>query len=371
MSPNPAAGRMEQLAQGIAARVVNLVLEAIDVDALVAKVDVDALVKQVDVESIIERVDVERIIERVDVDAIVQRVDVDAIVQRVDINAIVSSMDIDSLVEKTELGAIIARSTTGVFTEVLDVIRAQGVGLDDFCARWTNRILRRRPGTLPAGPGLPPAVAATTGTRVPVAAPAPDTAPAVDTTPASDAEGDGPALPGGPAFSMPPSELTVERQGQYAGAVSRLAAFALDVGASWGIYVAACALLSFAVQLITGHSYDVSKHPVVAISTLVVWTFAYFSYQWAVAGRTIGMAVFGIRVVRADGGPTNGRAAVIRTLTLPLSIVVFFLGFLGILTNRERRAWHDLFAGTAVVYAWDARAARLRWLADRETPAAT
>ena len=38
--------------------------------------------------------------------------------------------------------------------------------------------------------------------------------------------------------------------------------------------------------------------------------------------------------------------------------------------DPERRAWHDLLAGTAVVYAWDARAARLRWLADRDLSAA-
>jgi hypothetical protein len=31
--------------------------------------------------------------------------------------------------------------------------------------------------------------------------------------------------------------------------------------------------------------------------------------------------------------------------------------------NRERRALQDLIADTAVVYAWDARAARLRILA--------
>ena len=61
-------------------------------------------------------------------------------------------IDIDALMEKTELGTIIARSTTGVVSEVLDVVRAQGVGLDDFIARWTNRILRRKPGTLPLGP---------------------------------------------------------------------------------------------------------------------------------------------------------------------------------------------------------------------------
>jgi hypothetical protein len=54
----------------------------------------------------------------------------------------------------------------------------------------------------------------------------------------------------------------------------------------------------------------------------------------------------------------------------PLSFLLFGLGFLGILVQRERRALHDLIAGTAVVYSWDARAARLRFLA-REAEAGT
>ena len=319
MSPNPASGRVEQLAQAIAARVVNLVVEAIDINALMAKIDVEAIIERVDVE---QHHRTGRRGRNRQARGRGRHRQARGHQRHRELQ-----MDIDSLVEKTELGAIIARSTTGVFTEVLDVIRAQGVGLDDFCARWTNRVLRRRPGTLPAGPGMVPAAA-------PTAAPG-----------SGDVVADGTRRAGkiadpvgfeGCRWSCPPSELTVERQGQYAGAVSRLAAFALDVGASWGIYVAASALLSFAVQLLSGHTYDVSRqHPSAAVSTLVIWEFAYFTYQWAVAGRTIGMAIFGVRVVRFDGGPVNGRAAVIRTLTLPLSIVVFFLGFLGILTNRR------------------------------------
>jgi len=353
---------MEQLAQVIASRVVNLVLEAIDVDAIVAKVDIDGLVQRVDVDGIVERVDVDRIIDRVDVgkiidrvdvDAIVRRVDVDAIVRRVDVNAIVSELDIDSLVEKTELGSIIAKSTTGIFTEVLDVIRAQGVGLDDFCARWTNRVLRRPSDALPLGPGM----AAIVGSR-PLG---------VHDATATVVHGE-PADLLGPA--APPPELTVERQGQYAGAVSRLAAFALDVGASWGLYVGFFALVGFFVQLVSSHTFTLTHHSLLASVALVVWEFLYFAYQWAVAGRTVGMAVLGIRVVEAaSGGPINAKQAAVRTVTLPLSIVVVFLGCLGILTNRQRQGWHDRFAGTAVVYAWDARAARLRWLADREVPA--
>ena len=367
MNANP-TGRVEQMAQAIAARVVNTLVEAVDINALVSKVDIDAVVRQVNVEAIIDRVDIERIIERVDIEEIVERVDIDkivervdidkivgrldinAIVQRVDVNAIVQNMDVEALVEKTELGAIIAKSTTGIFTEVLDVIRAQGVGLDDFCARWTNRLLRRDPATLRPGPGMPPPAAGAGDRRAEAGAV--------------------PARLGSQSASMPPSQLTVERQGQYAGAVSRIAAFALDAAALWGIYVGAAALLSFAVQLVSGHKFDVAKEFVAADVTIVVWAFAYFAYQWAVAGRTLGMAVLGIRVVAADGSPATTRSGVLRTCVLPVSIAVFFLGCVGILTNRERRAWHDRLAGTAVVYAWDARAARLRWLADRDKPVA-
>jgi hypothetical protein len=145
VSPNPITARMEQLAQSIAERVVTLVIDAIDIDALIDRVDV---------EKIIERVDVDKVVARVDVDKVVARVDVEKIIERVDVNAIVNKLDIDSLVEQTELGSIIARSTTGVLTEILDVIRSQGVGLDDFFLRWSNRPIGRKVVNLPPGPPL-------------------------------------------------------------------------------------------------------------------------------------------------------------------------------------------------------------------------
>ena len=147
MTPNPIGSKVEQLAQALAERIVPLIVDAIDIDALLDKVDV---------EKIIERVDVEKIIDRVDVQKIIDRVDVQQIIDRVDINAIVDDIDIDALVEHTELGSIIARSTTGVVTEILDVVRAQGVGLDDFILRWGNRLIgrRKRLATWPEGPPL-------------------------------------------------------------------------------------------------------------------------------------------------------------------------------------------------------------------------
>jgi hypothetical protein len=147
MSPNPIGTRVEQLAQALAERIVPLIVEAIDIDALLDKVDV---------EKIIERVDVEKVIDRVDIQKVIDRVDIQQLIDRVDMNAIVDKIDIDSLVEHTELGSIIARSTTGVLTEILDVVRAQGVGLDDFILRWGNRLVgrRKRLAEWPDGPVL-------------------------------------------------------------------------------------------------------------------------------------------------------------------------------------------------------------------------
>jgi len=154
VSPNPVGDRFERLAQSIAERVVNLVLDAIDINAVVEQVDINALVADVDINAVVAEVDINALIERVDINAVIDRVDINALVQKVDLDAVVSQMDVDSLVEKTELGSIIAKSTTGVLTEVLDVVRSQGVGLDDFFARWTNLFLRRKAGTLPIGPPL-------------------------------------------------------------------------------------------------------------------------------------------------------------------------------------------------------------------------
>ena len=71
---------------------------------------------------------------------------------RVDVNAIVCRIDIDTLAAQTDLGAVIARSSGGVAATALDVARSQAVGLDEFVARWTGRVRRRRY----SGPPGPP-----------------------------------------------------------------------------------------------------------------------------------------------------------------------------------------------------------------------
>ena len=163
-------------------------------------------------------------------------------------------------------------------------------------------------------------------------------------------------------------QLAVTLQGHYAGAVTRLAAFALDQSVATSAFALGSAIVSWVLQLVTGGEIAWNPSPWLTGLIFLVWLFIYYAYPWSVSGKTFGMAVLGIRVVRADGAPATPRNGVLRTLALPLSFLTLGLGFVPIITGKHRRALHDLIAGTAVVYAWDARAARLRFLA-RHQPA--
>jgi hypothetical protein len=134
----------EALAQHVAERVLDLIVHALDVNALLERVDVNALVGRVDVNALLDRVDVTALLDRADVNAMLDQVDVDALLSRVDVNDLVRRVDMDTLVEQTDLGAVIARSSGGAASEALDAARSQAVGLDQFIDRWMERALRRK-----------------------------------------------------------------------------------------------------------------------------------------------------------------------------------------------------------------------------------
>jgi hypothetical protein len=125
--------RSEAWAQAAIERAVELVVSALDVNALLDQVDLNAVLDQVDIDRALDQIDLNHLLERMDLNDIAKRIDVDA------------------LVEQTDLGAAIARASSGAASDVLDVVRSQTVGLDEFIARWIGR-LRRRPYTGPPGP---------------------------------------------------------------------------------------------------------------------------------------------------------------------------------------------------------------------------
>ena len=126
---------VDSMAQTVAKRATELVVDSLDINDVLARIDVNKLLNQVDVNQLLDRVDVDRLLARVDVNALVDKVDVNELTERVDVNA---------LVDRTEIKTMLAKSSTTVVTEGIDLVRSQAVGLDDFLARWVNRILRRK-----------------------------------------------------------------------------------------------------------------------------------------------------------------------------------------------------------------------------------
>jgi uncharacterized RDD family membrane protein YckC len=160
-------------------------------------------------------------------------------------------------------------------------------------------------------------------------------------------------------------ERDISLQGHYAGIVTRLAAFGIDVVLATTLFAAGGRVIEYVATSLLGHDVSLSDHPIISALLLASWFLVYFAYPIAVGGKTLGMAFLGLEVVTKTGGDVDARHAVIRTVFLPISVVMAGIGILIILINRDRRALHDLVAGTAVVYSWNARAARLRLLAKR------
>jgi hypothetical protein len=81
----------------------------------------------------------------------------------------------------------------------------------------------------------------------------------------------------------------------------------------------------------------------------LVLLLAYHVVFWTLKGTTVGGIIFNLRLVRSDGSALTPSDAVVRGLTALLSAFALGLGFLWILRDPERQAWHDRVAGTYVV----------------------
>lgn len=199
---------------------------------------------------------------------------------------------------------------------LVDVVRRQLLALDTVLMRTVQRLRRASPSTLPDGTPL--------------------------------------------LIASDEDRGRYDATGRYAGPLARLLANAGDLAAGFGLFTLLSAGLAFLATLLFGATFDPAEQsgPQWFIPLAVVLVL----YEWlsvAVAGRTPAMAVLGLRVVSRDGRPLPTRRALARTLVLPFSALLFGLGFLGLLLDRERRGLHDLVAGSTVVNDWGDRPASL------------
>jgi hypothetical protein len=147
------AEQVESLAQGVAQRVIDLVVDSVDLNALIARIDLNAVLARVNLNVVLARVDLNEVLDEIDLNEALDRVDMNKLMARVDINEIAGRIDIEALVNNTDLGALLASSSSTIATEAVDLGRSHAVSMDDTLARWVNRLRRNHTG--PAGPPGP------------------------------------------------------------------------------------------------------------------------------------------------------------------------------------------------------------------------
>ena len=287
MDDESESGFTEKMFGRIVGSVVSPVVDNVDLDELVERIDVNRMIERVDVEELIDRVDVDRVIDRVDLNAVLDGVDLNAALEQVDVNALLdrvdpdrlldrvdpdpfvgprrsrpavgprrsrpavgprrsrpavgprrsrpavgprrsrpadwTRVDVNALVERTEIDAIISRSTTGVFTNLLDVARTQLISVDQVVQVLVARVLRGRRREAPGSPVEP---------------------------------SDTPDL-----SSLPLSERAVVLQGHWAGSVSRFLAFLIDYFVIGVLYSAGLLLTSMASEVVLGSSISLDESP--------------------------------------------------------------------------------------------------------------
>jgi len=83
---------------------------------------------------------------------------------------------------------------------------------------------------------------------------------------------------------------------------------------------------------------------------LTLLQFLYFGYFWSRDGRSLGMRLMNIKVIKTDGSLMTFLIAGLRgSVGYWISSFIFGLGFLWALIDDEKRAWHDMIFNTSVV----------------------
>ena len=96
--------------------------------------------------------------------------------------------------------------------------------------------------------------------------------------------------------------------------------------------------------------------PLAAFFTLV-FAGAYTTVLHSLTGQTIGKMLVGVRVVAGEEGPPPFGAALLRFGAYFASVATFTLGFVMAGLRHDKRALHDLIAGTRVEHLPEPKAA--------------
>jgi len=130
------------------------------------------------------------------------------------------------------------------------------------------------------------------------------------------------------------------------GLLRRLGAMAYDTL----LLLALLMMLSYPYVWLTG-----GDHPGLLVKTLyqiylLAICFLFYGGFWVRGGQTLGMRTWRIKLVRRDDEPITWIDALKRFGSAWVSLLCLGLGFLWVLFDRDKLAWHDKFSGTRLVW---------------------
>jgi uncharacterized RDD family membrane protein YckC len=145
----------------------------------------------------------------------------------------------------------------------------------------------------------------------------------------------------------------------------------MDEGRPAGFWIRALALaIDFAIFFLVQVSYGALAHVMLGTRVDEAWTLtptlwlftlffagAYTIVLHTLFGQTVGKLVVGIRVLAGDAPPPFG-TSLLRYCAYFASVASFGLGYVMAGLRRDKRALHDLIAGT-----------RVEWLPEAPAPA--
>lgn len=137
-------------------------------------------------------------------------------------------------------------------------------------------------------------------------------------------------------------------QGKNAGFTSRFIAVLIDM-AFIAVLVLGAYGIWMALRYVLSVFYDfpqLSTVPLLLIGYFLMW--AYWTWGWAIGGRTLGNVLMGLRVETETAQPLSVSRSALRALFS----VVFPIGLAWAVISRSNHSVQDLVMRTRVVFDW-------------------
>lgn len=134
------------------------------------------------------------------------------------------------------------------------------------------------------------------------------------------------------------------------------AGFWRRLGAMFYDAVLLIALWFFTALVITAINYSFTQkflaswqNQWILFPALLLMSFIFFSWCWRRSGQTLGMQTWKIQLVSAHNNTITWKQCLMRFIGAMISWSCFGLGYVWILFNKEKLAWHDQWSNTRII----------------------